>query len=229
MDKLNKTTLLGLFFIIIGLVTVMNNVGFIPWYVRRYIFQWENILMVIGLFLIISDENKKVGGILAGIGFFLVIDDWFRVDISIWDLWPMILVVLGLYIITNKTRTTADLETDNSGDDGDLIEDTAVFSGGDKVITSNNFKGGNLTAIFGGSNIDLTTSLLSPESGTLELFYMFGGSKIRVPKEWNIEVKVTSIFGALTDKRVIKDYNPENKARLHIKGLILFGGAEITN
>lgn len=229
MNQLNKTTVLGLFFIIIGLVTVMNNLHFIPWYINRYIFQWENILIIIGLFLILSNENRKVGGVIAGIGLFLVIDDWFRVNISIFDLWPMIFVVVGIYIIKKKSVTTADLDTNDFSEEQDLIEDTAVFSGGDKVISSHNFRGGNLTAIFGGSNIDLTNSTLSPRSGTLELLYMFGGSKIRVPKEWNVEVKVTSIFGALTDKRAIKDYKPDQTERLYIKGLILFGGAEITN
>ncbi len=227
MNKLNKTTLLGIIFVIIGLVIVMSNLGIFPWYIRRYIFQWENILMLIGLFLILADENKRVGGILLGLGFIFVLDDWFYVDVSIWDLWPIALIVVGIYIIRRKTPTTADIEAE-SAEDKDLIEDTAIFSGGDKVITSHNFRGGTLTAIFGGSNIDLTTSKLSPRSANIEIFYLFGGSKIRVPQDWNVELRVTSIFGGMTDKRVIKDHT-ENPEKLYIKGLIVFGGAEIIN
>lgn len=227
MKKLNKTSVLGIIFIIIGLVFVMNNLGMIPWYVRRYIFQWENILLLIGLFLVITDENKKAGGILLLVGFIFVIDDWFRVDVSIWDLWPLALVAIGIHIIMRKTSTTADLNTPNP-DDSDLIEDTAIFGGGDKVITSHNFRGGSLTAIFGGSNIDLTTSTLSPRSARIEVFCLFGGSKIRVPQDWNVEIGVTSIFGATTDKRVIKD-DTNRSEKLYIKGLVVFGGVEIIN
>ena len=228
MNRLNKTTLLGLILVIVGMVTVLSNFGAIPWYIRHYIFQWENILILIGLFLLISDENRKVGGILVAIGLVLVIDDWFRIHVSIWDMWPLALVFLGLYIISRRNVPTNDFNA-NQSDDTDLIEDTAVFSGGDKVITSRNFKGGHLTAIFGGSNIDLTTSTLSPESANIEVLYIFGGSKIRVPKEWNVELKVTNIFGGLSDKRAVKDYDPEVPEKLYIRGLILFGGAEITN
>lgn len=228
MNRLNKTTLLGLILIVVGTITVFSNFGAIPWYVRHYIFQWENILILIGLFLLISDENRKVGGILVAIGLVLVIDDWFRVDVSIWDLWPVALIFLGLYIISRRNVSTDDFDT-NSSEDTDFIEDTAVFSGGDKVITTRNFKGGHLTAIFGGSNIDLTTSSLSPQSANVEVLYIFGGSKIRVPKEWNVELRVTSIFGGLSDKRAIKDYDSGVEEKLYIKGLILFGGAEITN
>lgn len=227
MKKLNKTTLLGIIFIIIGLVFVMSNLGMIPWYVRRYFFQWENILLIIGLFLIITDENKRAGAILLLIGFIFVADDWFRVDISIWDLWPLALVAIGVHIILRKTSTTSDLNTPNP-DESDLIEDTAIFGGGDKVITSHNFRGGNLTAIFGGSNIDLTTSKLSAQSARIEIFCLFGGTKIRVPQDWNVEIGTTSIFGATADKRVIKD-DIEHTEKLYIKGLVVFGGAEIIN
>lgn len=227
MKKLNKTTLLGIIFIIIGLVLALSNLDMIPYYVRRYIFQWENILLLIGLFLVITDENKRAGGILLAIGFIFVIDDWFRIDVSIWDLWPLALVAIGIHIIMRKTSTTDDLNTPNP-EDSDLIEDTAIFGGGDKVITSYNFRGGSLTAIFGGSNIDLTTSKLSPRSARLEIFCLFGGSKIRVPQDWNVEIGVTSIFGATSDKRVLKD-EAEHPEKLYIKGLVVFGGVEIIN
>lgn len=227
MNKFNKTTVLGSIFIIIGLVIIMDNFGLIPRLVSRFFFQWENILMLVGIFLLITDESKKAGGILLFIGFVLVIDDWFYIDISIWDLWPLTFVGIGLFIIMKKTPSTSDIKIEDSHD-RDIIDDTAIFSGGDKVITSHNFKGGNLTAIFGGSNIDLTTSKLSPSSASIEIFYLFGGSKIRVPQNWNVELRVTSIFGGMTDKRVLKDESEQSQI-LYIKGLVVFGGAEITN
>jgi len=228
MNRFNKSTRLGILLVLVGAVIALSNLGVIPWHLKRYIFQWENILILLGFFFIFSQEDKKAGIILLSIGFFFVIDDWFDIDITIWDLWPISLIIVGLYIINRKSVTSADLNADHT-QERDTVHDTAIFSGGDKVISTANFRGGSLTAVFGGSNIDLSTSKLSPQSAQLDLFYMFGGSKIRVPTNWNIEIKATSIFGGLADKRVVKAYNPDNPETLIITGLIIFGGAEITN
>lgn len=225
MDKINKSTLLGLILIVIGILLSLGNIRIIPWYVRDYLFQWENILIVAGAFLLITKENQKLGGILLAVGLFFGFDNWFR--ISIWDLWPLALVGVGIYIIRRRS-VDSDIVTSDE-DLTDTIEDTAIFSGGDKVFSNQNFRGGELTAIFGGSNVDLTTARLSKDSARLEVLYVFGGSKIRVPKEWNVEIKVTSIFGGLSDKRAITDINPDAPEKLVINGLILFGGAEIAN
>ena len=58
---------------------------------------------------------------------------------------------------------------------------------------------------------------------------MFGGSKIRVPKGWQVDMRVTNIFGGMSDKRLITDTLGDSPKRLVVKGLVIFGGAEISN
>ena len=165
------------------------------------------------------------------IGLIFVIDDWMRVDISIWELWPLIFVFAGIHLIRRTVQKPAAGEpySEQSADDGDRVEDIAVFSGGDKVVNTKNFKGGSLTAVFGGSNIDLTMSDIQQPSAEIEIFYMFGGSKIRVPKGWQVDMRVTNIFGGMSDKRLITDTLGDSPKRLVVKGLVIFGGAEISN
>lgn len=234
MSKQNTNKLLGLAFIVIGTLAVLSNFGLIPWRVRHYIYQWENILIIIGGFLILSDQNKRAGTILLVLGLILVIDDWMWIDISIWDLWPLIFVFAGIHLIR---RTTQKPEDKNAGGigvsshefDNDRVEDVAVFSGGDRVVTTKNFKGGSLTAVFGGSNIDITMSDMQQPTAEIDIFYMFGGSKIRVPKDWQVDLRVTNVFGGMSDKRIMSDANINSEKRLIIKGLVIFGGAEISN
>ncbi len=231
MNKLNQNKLLGLAFIVVGTIAVLSNFDLIPGQVRHYLFQWENLLLITGAYLLITEQNKKAGAILLIIGFVLVIDDWLRVDISIWELWPLILVFAGIHLIRRTIQkpgvSEPVVETPDMG--GDTVDDMAVFSGGDKIVSTKNFSGGSLTAIFGGSNIDLTSCNMQRELAEIDIFYMFGGSRIRVPKGWQVDIRATNIFGGLSDKRILTEMNSGSQKKLIIKGLVLFGGAEISN
>lgn len=231
MNKQNTNTLIGLIFVVVGTVVALGNFDLIPWRLRHYIFQWENILILIGGFLLVTDQNKKAGTVLLILGLVLVIDDWVRIDISLWDLWPLVFVFAGIHLIRRTSGKPKDGRSDHTVDvdDKDKVEDVAVFSGGDRVITTKSFKGGSLTAVFGGSNIDLTMSDMQEPSVEIDIFYMFGGSKIRVPKDWQVDMRVTNIFGGMSDKRIVSDTIGESQKRLIIKGLVVFGGAEISN
>ena len=70
-----------------------------------------------------------------------------------------------------------------------MIDDVSIFGGGTKIISSDNFKGGNITAIFGGSEINLTGCKLANGDQVIDVLMIFGGSTIIVPKEWNVVVK----------------------------------------
>ena len=220
--------MLGLVFLGIGAILILRNLGLIPWSVYHYIFQWENILIVIGAILAITKQNVRVGYILIGLGLFFSLDHLFHINVNIFDLWPAVFVVAGIYIIT-RDKGGNNFKPDDHTLNGDMVDDTAIFGGGDRVITSSNFQGGTLTAIFGGSNIDLTTSELAEGENIIDVFYMFGGSKIRVPQDWNVQVNVTGIFGGMSDKRALVDADKYATKTLYIKGLAIFGGAEVIN
>ncbi|KYG79172.1 hypothetical protein AWW67_12355 [Roseivirga seohaensis] len=230
MNNLNRNAIVGLIFILIGTVFLLDNLDIISWHYRRYIFQWENILIIVGAILILNKENAKTGGILMGIGVLLNLDEWFNLDISIFDLWPLVFVVAGIAIVNRNKETKDDRYDPNTGNlDANKINDTAIFGGGDKVINSSSFKGGSLTAIFGGSTIDLTQAKLADGRNEIDVFYMFGGSKIRVPQDWNVQVSVTGIFGGMSDKRKLIDPQADGNKELLIRGTAIFGGAEVTN
>ena len=110
----------------------------------------------------------------------------------------------------------------------DFIDEFNIFSGSEKKISIKNFRGGTITSIFGGSDIDMTDAELSGETNVIEIFYMFGGSTIIVPNDWVVLNKVTSIFGGFSDKRKVTTSNTrDTKKTLIIKGMIMFGGGEI--
>jgi predicted membrane protein len=110
----------------------------------------------------------------------------------------------------------------------DYIDDVSIFGGSNKSITSENFKGGNITAIFGGSKIDLRGCKLAEGKNYIDIITIFGGSTIIVPENWDVRMNVTPIFGGFSNKM---DRNPEgtidHDSTLIIKGVTFFGGGEL--
>jgi len=110
----------------------------------------------------------------------------------------------------------------------DRIDNVAVFGGGKQILHSDNFQGGTITAIFGGSEIDLTQCKLAPGENYIDVLAIFGGTTIFVPKDWKVIVNVFPLFGGFSikgKKDPSVDYDPTRA--LIIKGTVIFGGGEI--
>jgi hypothetical protein len=106
----------------------------------------------------------------------------------------------------------------------------AFFSGYNQKVVGNRFRGGHLTSIFGGCEIDLSEVELDPAIGAkLDLTVGFGGIKIYVPKNWSIQSTGYPLFGGFENKVRASDDPLEIKPVLNINYFIIFGGASIVN
>jgi predicted membrane protein len=107
----------------------------------------------------------------------------------------------------------------------EYFDDVAIFGGIERTVRSENFRGGKIVAIFGGSKVNLNHVTLSPGPNVLEMVCIFGGSTLMIPPDWNVKLEVISIFGGMGDKRPPMPVDM-NKT-LIIKGVVLFGGGEL--
>jgi len=169
---------------------------------------------------------------MVAVGTYFILPDIFPLSYDHRRLfWPIILVIVGLFFIFKKK---SDRPFDHCGcfkteeHSTDMIDEVNIFGGSEKKITTNNFCGGKITSIFGGSNYDMLDSDLADGKNVLDMVNIFGGSKLIVPGHWKIHVEVVSIFGGFTDKRrsVNSSANNSNK-ELIITGVAIFGGGEI--
>lgn len=87
-------------------------------------------------------------------------------------------------------------------EDNDILDSVNVFGGSHQRIFSKNFKGGDVIAIFGGCDINLTQADFT-DTITLDVVAIFGGCKIIVPPGWEVKSEVTAIFGGMDDKRSV--------------------------
>lgn len=221
--------IIGIVLILIGVAFIGRTLDFFPHYVMRHIFTWEMILIVLGLIFISTRDNKSTGWILLIIGLVFWLPDFVHIPYGVRRLfWPTILIIVGVLIIFRSTSHRREISGSESS--VDFIDDVAILGGGDKVITSSNFKGGKVTAIFGGSKIDLTKSELAPGKNVIDMFCLFGGSTLIVPENWNVKVDVISILGGFSDKRHVRpDTTMDVGKEIVIKGFAMFGGGEVKN
>lgn len=149
-------------------------------------------------------------------------------DILDWDfigqaIFPAILIVIGLRVLLRR-----------GGLRGEAAEATrtvslfSAFSGTKRRVTSQDFQGGDITALFGGAELDLLSAGLETRPATINVMVLFGGAEIHVPPGWSVRDDVLALFGGSEDKR--KEMGAATTGEsydLVITGLVLFGGLDI--
>lgn len=221
----------GTILILVGVLFLLQSFNLLPFEVGSIIFSWRFIIFIIGVIILINSENKTFGIILTAFGSILLLQKIFTdIDINSKFIWGVIIIGLGIYIIVRSSRIKFYSKTDGQSNktSTDFLDDLAIFGGGEKVITSENFKGGNITAIFGGSEIDLTSCKLAEGNNILNVTAIFGGTTIIVPKDWNVILNLTPIFGGFSNK-IRREPNAavDQTRTLLIKGVAIFGGGEV--
>ena len=227
----SSVALFSILLITTGVILLLNSFDIIPDNISDIIISWPMLLIAIGVFGFTKERHNFGNLILITIGVFFLVPKMWDIDNYASTFWPIILILLGLLLITRfsgmKSRLSDISQSSNQGSD-DLIDDVSIFGGGERIYTTQNFKGGKITAIFGGSEIDLSRASLGQGVNTLEITYIFGGSNIIVPQNWRIQMETTSIFGSISDKRRMIDIGSfEENTTLIIKGSAIFGGGEI--
>jgi predicted membrane protein len=224
----NNRAIVGLILVLVGLFLVMRNTGIFPDFIDHVIFSWPMLLVTIGLIITIGSSGGKTSGVIVmAVGAFFLIPEIFRETFNVNMFWPSIFIIIGIVFIFSKRKGWNSISTTPQVGD-DYIDYVHVFSGGERQIVSDNFRGGKVTAIFGGSEIDLTKAKLAPGVSELEIACVFGGTTIIVPDEWNVKIDVVPILGGFGDSRkLIPGRTVDPSRQLVIKGAVVFGGGEV--
>ena len=188
---------------------------------------WPLIVIITGIGSL--TKNVVWGGLITiAIGVALLLNNLDIFTFNVWLLWPVILIVVGATIVLGYTRRPR-FQSPANGSAGttgtyDDLNVTCLFSGAERRIASQAFRGGQVSTTFGGASIDLRNAALADGAATICVNAMFGGVDIRVPDDWAVNVQVSATFGGTETKRP----EPANsKATLTVTGSCLFGGVSI--
>jgi len=162
------------------------------------------------------------------VGGFFMIPLIFRESFHMYNMfWPSIFIIIGvIFIVTKRKGWNAVTSKGMVGDD--IIDYVAIFSGNERQVVSQNFRGGKISAVFGGIDLNLTKAKLAPGRNELEVACIFGGTTIIVPENWSVSIEVTPILGGFSDSRKhIPGTTSDTTSQLVIKGAVIFGGGEV--
>jgi predicted membrane protein len=222
----NKTKIfIGVLLLLVGGLVLLNNVGFLSSYgitlSTFWTFFWPALFLGIGITLIF-DKNFTAGVIFSIIGLAILTNrllNW-----NFWStFWPLILIGIGLSVLLRKDREISVNNASKISQD-DKVDDTVIFWGVEKKVTSKDFKGGEINTVFGGYQLDLRESKIANEGAELNINCAFGGVEILVPKDCRVVTNGTGILGGWTPN--ISPSEVE-KPVLTIRGVAAFGGVEI--
>ena len=103
----------------------------------------------------------------------------------------------------------------------------ALLGASRRRSVSQDFRGGSLTAIMGGCELDLRQASIRGGQAIIDTFAMWGGIEIKVPQDWTVTVHGTPILGGFDDKTA--RVGGDGSKVLVVTGAAVMGGVEIKN
>jgi predicted membrane protein len=220
---------LGLFVIALGVLYTLENLGLV--YAHDILRYWPILIAFYGISKIL--QSQTTGQKAWGVFWTIVGGCWFldRLDVfyfNIWDLWPLILVGIGASLIWRPSRRGSAFPGMSSvGDSSSTINAFALMGSFKRANDSQDFRGGEATAIMGGCEIDLRKAAIQETDAVLYLIAIMGGIEIWVPENWVVVMQGVPVLGGFEDKT--HPVSSEMNKRLVIKGYSIMGGVEIKN
>jgi predicted membrane protein len=244
----------GLIILAIGIIFLLRSFGV---YMPDWVVSWHTLLIFIGLFVGVR-KNFNGGGwlVLVLLGTYFTLNDIANINLARY-FFPLAFILVGLFLILRPRKTslnnwkkkavfqpddftgTTDQDTATSTeseqsfqsgvpDENEVIDSINIFAGTHHKIYSKTFKGGDVTALFGGCELNLTQADFS-DTIMIDIVAIFGGVKLIIPASWEVKSEITAIFGGVDDKRAIVPFGEGPRKILIIKGVALFGGVDIKN
>ncbi len=223
----------------IGVVFLLQNLGIL--YFDDVWQFWPVILIAFGIARATSSYGvggRIWGGAMVLAGSIFLLENLGLIHRDIWRfLWPLVLICVGLGLLVRalERRSPTDGGTgtglvspsSTSSSDKKLYE-VAVFSGVRKRIDSQDLEGGELVAVFGGIELDISKAATKKEEIVIEANAVFGGIDLRVPDNWNVLMRGTGVFGGYED-RTLRSANVTGQPRVILTGGAVFGGVTVKN
>jgi predicted membrane protein len=214
--RLSVKFVVGVFFTLLGILLTLDNLDFID--ADRFLAFWPLFLIAIGLLKLQDRDNRipALFAIAAGALLLLFTTDWVR--FSIFDLWPVALILAGLAIVAHAFGFRAPVLA--GGSDSTIL---AILGVRKEAVTAHNYRGGRIIAFMGGCELDLTHADMDDVPAQLEIVAIWGGVEIKVPEGWEVTGNVLPVMGGAD----IRTNAVPGGRKLVVNGMVIMAGVDI--
>ncbi len=228
---------IGLAIMVLGTLFLLDNMNVIG-FGETFRF-WPLAPIAVGLTLLVQPSgstNRAFGGFLVGVGVWVLLNDFDIIGVSLSDAWPVLLIGVGGWFVwrsfSGEDEPFAGPHSPDQPRNGERVSGADTLSAlafvghVERTSVSQNFQGGDLTAIMGGCTIDLSGADIGEGGAVVDAFAFWGGIEIVVPEDWVVTNKVLPLLGGSEDKsRAI----PGASKQLLVRGTAIMGGVKIAN
>jgi hypothetical protein len=208
----------GIFFVLLGLLMTLGNLEILD--AGSFLRFWPALLIVIGVLKFGEAGSRALALILLCSGIFLLACEMQWARFSIFDLWPLILIGIGVVVVMHALgfRTSGS----SVGPSPTLW---AVCASRKLAASGRDLDGRHIIAVMGGCKIDVIDTEVESVTAVIEVIAVWGGIVIRVPDGWEVVGQVVPVMGGID----IKTGPARGGRKLIVRGLTLMGGMEIKN
>ena len=222
----------GIILIAVGALFLLDHLGVIQ--ASHYWIFWPLALIAIGLARVFRSGERVIGLGFILVGIVLQLHELGYTNLSWNAIWPFLLIFAGLQIIWSRfgaSRVVPGMPGVTSGG-ADTVNEYALFGGVERRVSVNNFRGGSITAIFGGVEVDFRSADIEGEEANIYVEAIFGGVELTVPERWIVIFQGQSVFGGYSDetRAPLPDaLGTPSRKTLILHGRALFGGVSVKN
>ncbi|WP_440991748.1 LiaF transmembrane domain-containing protein [Haloarchaeobius baliensis] len=213
--------LFGALVVVLGALLLLDTTGVFP--TTDLLLYAPSLFVLVGLWALFQSRLRNIVGpvvlVTIGAAWQAVALDVATVD-DVIVFWPILVIAFGLSVVLGTYRSRS-VEIDDA-----YTSMFAAFGGVERRNTSKAFTGADLTAIFGGAEIDLRDAEITDRPARINAVALFGAAEVIVPRDWNVQMDVLPVLGAAEDSR--RRYETVNDdVDLVVGGFTAFGGIEV--
>ncbi|MPY89341.1 MAG: hypothetical protein GEU99_15620 [Luteitalea sp.] len=227
---------LGMLLVLGGLLWLLVVVGVIQ--TERVWAYWPGLFTVVGVFRLLSGKRAQV---IAGLW-------WIALSLLLLDVSaglfgyelvkaaPILLMLAGATLLWRSRRSTEPQALrDGRPEQDEDLSFVAVFGNAERTVASQRFRRGDVTAIFGGCDLDFRPAHIEGEA-EINVFACFGGVTISVPETWTVVSHGSAVLGSIevdAERGVAEGTEPgdtdANAPRLILRGTTILGSVYVSS
>jgi hypothetical protein len=215
--------LFGAVVVLLGFLLLLDTIGVYP--TGELVVYAPSLFALVGGWALVRSGFRNVVGpvlLVAVAGAWQAVALGYATAGQVAAFWPVLLIAFGLSVLLGRYRTRA-----RATDDAHSSV-FAAFSGAERRNTADAFTGADLTAVFGGVELDLRDAEVGEPPAHVNAVALFGGAEVIVPREWNVEMDVVPVLGGAADKRPRREERG-GEIEMVVSGFAAFGGVSVSD